>query len=266
MHYENVDGTRLSSQDLKDRYPILFGWLDEMLRGWNLYHNILMIESIDPPNGPVNASVRLNLFLFTKKFRFRITVRPPRADSSKLLARDQDAGYIGASSLTRWARAGEDWMRGNDLTDGPFTKDVFDAIMRDIVRWELVPLEIGDEEPFSLNEGKRSEAIPPAPVIPQPDPNLVGPAMIPQQEGLGSAADSTDVVKQTTSADTTMPVTVTKTEVGAPMESAVKIDSPIGLGVLGNAETVPTAIGQPTALDPMGGTLVALSDKVEDHQ
>jgi hypothetical protein len=37
-------------------------------------------------------------------------------------------------------RAGEDWVRGNDLPDGPFSKETWDRIIYAIVRYELVKL------------------------------------------------------------------------------------------------------------------------------
>lgn len=49
-------------------------------------------------------------------------------------------GYLGCQVLTRKARAGEDWNRGNDLPDGPFTKDTWDKILKSIVKYELIRL------------------------------------------------------------------------------------------------------------------------------
>lgn len=54
--------------------------------------------------------------------------------------RPGEDGYLGCQVSTRKPRAGEDWNRGNDLPDGPFTKDTWDNIVRGIVRYELVQL------------------------------------------------------------------------------------------------------------------------------
>ena len=46
--------------------------------------------------------------------------------------------YLGCTAQSRKPRAGEDWTRGNDLPDGPFCKETFDAIVRAIVKYEAV--------------------------------------------------------------------------------------------------------------------------------
>ena len=50
-------------------------------------------------------------------------------------------GGLGCVVSSRIQRAGETWTRGNDLHDGPFSRETFDAIMRDIIGYELVVLE-----------------------------------------------------------------------------------------------------------------------------
>lgn len=49
-------------------------------------------------------------------------------------------GYLGCQVSARKARAGEDWLRGNDLPDGPFTRATWDKIINAIVCYELVRL------------------------------------------------------------------------------------------------------------------------------
>lgn len=49
--------------------------------------------------------------------------------------------YLGCIAGSRIVRAGETWTRGNDLPDGPFSRETFDNIMRAIVGYELVRLE-----------------------------------------------------------------------------------------------------------------------------
>ena len=56
------------------------------------------------------------------------------------LDRSEDKGYLGCTVSTRKPRAGEDWTRGNDLADGPFTKETWQKIKNDIVAYELVKL------------------------------------------------------------------------------------------------------------------------------
>ena len=50
--------------------------------------------------------------------------------------------YLGCGASSRKWRAGEDWHRGNDRHDGPFCRETWDAIVRDILRYELVKLEV----------------------------------------------------------------------------------------------------------------------------
>lgn len=49
-------------------------------------------------------------------------------------------GYLSCGASIRKNRAGEDWSRGNDLTDGPFTRETWDRIILSIVKYELVQL------------------------------------------------------------------------------------------------------------------------------
>lgn len=51
-----------------------------------------------------------------------------------------DEGYLGCSVSARKPRAGEDWLRGNDLPDGPFNRPTWDKILNAIVSYELVKL------------------------------------------------------------------------------------------------------------------------------
>lgn len=52
--------------------------------------------------------------------------------------RINNEGYLGCQAQSRKARPGEDWLRGNDLSDGSFNKDTWDSIINSIVRYELV--------------------------------------------------------------------------------------------------------------------------------
>lgn len=54
--------------------------------------------------------------------------------------RKKDDGYLGCGASTRKYRAGENWLRGNDLPDGPFTRETWDRIISRIVAYELVKL------------------------------------------------------------------------------------------------------------------------------
>jgi hypothetical protein len=54
--------------------------------------------------------------------------------------RSNDDGYLGCQVTARKRRAGEDWDRGNDLADGPFTKMTWYRILNTIINYELVKL------------------------------------------------------------------------------------------------------------------------------
>ena len=43
-----------------------------------------------------------------------------------------DAGYVGAYRTAKKPREGEDWKRGSDLPDGPFTQETLDKISQAI--------------------------------------------------------------------------------------------------------------------------------------
>lgn len=149
MDYKGIKGAvRLTSADIKSRYPTLFDWFDDFLRGWNLYHNALILEETEYGPAPeksydarevLHASqktyVRLSFFLYTATQEYRISVRPPGADG-------QDTGYLGCTVKNRMPHPGEDWIRGNDLTDGGFSYDTFRKIIFDIARREIVQLNI----------------------------------------------------------------------------------------------------------------------------
>lgn len=51
-----------------------------------------------------------------------------------------EEGYLGCVASTRKMRAGETWLRGNDLPDGPLTKDTWSKILNGIIRYELIQL------------------------------------------------------------------------------------------------------------------------------
>lgn len=69
--------------------------------------------------------------IYTNTNRYTISYRVPSAP----LDRD---GYLGCVAVSRTPRAGEDWCRGNDLHDGPFTAETWHRILADIVSYEMV--------------------------------------------------------------------------------------------------------------------------------
>jgi hypothetical protein len=47
--------------------------------------------------------------------------------------------YLGCIVVSRRARVGEDWFRGNDLRDGKWSRATWQKILADIVSYELEP-------------------------------------------------------------------------------------------------------------------------------
>lgn len=69
--------------------------------------------------------------LYTNDYQYRLYA----------VERIKDNGYLGCTMSTRKPRAGEDWTRGSDLPDGPFTEETWNRIVCAIVANELVPLK-----------------------------------------------------------------------------------------------------------------------------
>lgn len=54
--------------------------------------------------------------------------------------RNYTAHYFGCQVNSRRSRVGEDWIRGNDLSDGYFCKETWEKIKNDIIRFEMKAL------------------------------------------------------------------------------------------------------------------------------
>lgn len=63
-------------------------------------------------------------------------------NSYKIYANSEElgVGYLGCISSARKPRAGESQTRGNDLADGPLTKETWYNIIGDILSYELVKI------------------------------------------------------------------------------------------------------------------------------
>jgi hypothetical protein len=66
--------------------------------------------------------LRGRLFLWTSKNRYGISFTYK---------------YLGCIAISRRWRAGEDWHRGRDLSDGSFSRETWERILRDIICYEL---------------------------------------------------------------------------------------------------------------------------------
>ena len=72
--------------------------------------------------------------LYTETHKYSIVAHP--------VSESRENGYLGCIATTRKPRAGETWNRGNDLADGPLSAQTWNAILADIVAYELVPVEL----------------------------------------------------------------------------------------------------------------------------
>jgi len=128
----NLDEEKVKSaklwEDLKREAPEFVEWLSGILWG---DHEPLDIVLIDQP-----YEDRYSVDIFTDTHSYHFSVKPPNEE-------DAD-GYLGGQAGTRKSRAGEDHTRGNDLADGPYSKETFDKIVNDIVAYETVELGAGD--------------------------------------------------------------------------------------------------------------------------
>lgn len=74
-----------------------------------------------------------------KRFRFRLYTETNWYSITALEpVGNIKSSYLGCISKCRKPRAGEDWHRGNDLHDGPLSRDTLRRILFDILRYEMV--------------------------------------------------------------------------------------------------------------------------------
>jgi len=130
----NLDEEKVKSaklwEDLKREAPEFVEWLGEILWGDHDPLDIVLIDQHDL------EEIRYSVDIFTDIHSYHFSVKPPNEE-------DGD-GYLGGQAGTRKFLAGEEHTRGNDLADGPYSKETFDKIVKDIVAFELVELGAGD--------------------------------------------------------------------------------------------------------------------------
>lgn len=87
-------------------------------------------------------SIKKVVRFYTDHYRYRIVA----------IEREDDEGYLGCTTSVRKPRAGEDWTRGNDLPDGPFTKETLEQIKNKIIAYEIVQLAVRKPSVIPLTE------------------------------------------------------------------------------------------------------------------
>ena len=101
-------------------------WFDDLIFPGKTEEFIQQLEGHGIPGVEVSRKV----CFYTEGHQYFITA----------IDRTKDDGYLGCQVNCRTARAGEDWIRGNDLPDGKFNKATWDKILMAIINYELVKL------------------------------------------------------------------------------------------------------------------------------
>ena len=109
-------------------------WLQEICRWNKLDQFVNWKEEIYTPERYLGICK-----IYTHNYKYQIKAHvtkmiPPREDIHN------KRFYLGCQVSTRMPRAGEDWTRGNDLPDGPFTRETWESIKGAIIKYELVKI------------------------------------------------------------------------------------------------------------------------------
>ena len=104
------------------------GWLTDLTRRYGADGIEVVSDSGNSHEpGDARSGEQLTVRLYTDTNQFTI-----RAGA------DERGDYLGCTASTRKPRAGEDWTRGNDLSDGPLSLDTWHRVLADIVSYEMV--------------------------------------------------------------------------------------------------------------------------------
>ncbi len=122
--------------EILKEFPDLTNWLKEISR-FGKFEDFIFIS--DYKQG------QIRLKIFTKEHYYSLRAQLPDSgesitkDSDNMLQpRSGDNGYLGCASSVRKSRAGEDWLRGNDLADGSYSERTWQRIKNNIIAYELV--------------------------------------------------------------------------------------------------------------------------------
>lgn len=112
-----------------DKERTMMEMLDQWLRDLTFPGNPKdFIQEISGQGEP--GEVHRKLCFYTDNHCYTITA----------IERPAGKSYLGCGVLTRKSRAGEDWVRGNDLPDGDFTQQTWTRILNAIICYELEKL------------------------------------------------------------------------------------------------------------------------------
>jgi len=109
---------------------LLENWFNEIIFGDRKNINSYIKKTPEGEEGPE----RSNFKFYTNNYVYSITAIERPSNSKK-------RSYLGCTMSCRKSRAGEDWVRGNDLPDGLLNKATWNRIKNAVIRNELVKLE-----------------------------------------------------------------------------------------------------------------------------
>lgn len=118
---------------LETEYPLLQKLVSNFLFGKGNIRDFIFFNDVYSENND-----RISFSIYTDTNCYNITARKPKDDDK--------VGYLGCGVSRRKPNAGENWNRGNDLPDGPYSEETWEKILQSIVRYELVPLNVRWEE------------------------------------------------------------------------------------------------------------------------
>jgi len=98
-------------------------WLKEIVHDKECY-----VQYKNEEDKEVSDSFREQFYIYTHDNKYKITVAWRKGNN----------GYLGCVVSCRKPRAGEDWTRGNDLPDGPYSYETWQKIKNGILKYELV--------------------------------------------------------------------------------------------------------------------------------
>jgi hypothetical protein len=132
---------------LKKKAPQLHAWLRQLFRSDEDINLHVVVRDRTKPDGPTHLTV--SMWGFVHEYVVSATLpsgkKVPQLVGGKRKVRGvarmvPDTGYLGLGVVARAPYAGEQHRRGRDGWDGPFTKETWDTIARDILLDSLQPL------------------------------------------------------------------------------------------------------------------------------
>ena len=114
-------------EELEKECPHFIKWMSEFKFGNPVSHWVIERHT--------GHGIHYGVTFFTSHYQYSLNIIPPKDDPF------YPNGYLGCVALTRMPLAGETHNRGDDLNDGPYSRETLHGILGDIVGYEMV--EIG---------------------------------------------------------------------------------------------------------------------------